>query len=40
MNDQLAVMVQKKIVSLSGLKEIEGVGEGRIKNKGLVIQVG
>lgn len=34
MNDQLAAMVQNRVVSKNGLKSIEGVGEGRIAKYG------
>lgn len=34
MNDQLAAMVQKKVSSKAGLKEIEGVGDARIEKYG------
>ena len=33
-NEQLAQMVQKKVSSKAGLKEIEGVGEGRVEKYG------
>jgi superfamily II DNA helicase RecQ len=33
-NEQLAQMVQKKVTSKAGLKEIEGVGEARIAQYG------
>lgn len=33
-NDQLAQMVQKKIISKAGLKEIEGVGDVRVEKYG------
>ena len=34
MNDQLAVMVQKRVISKAGLKEIEGIGDARIEKYG------
>ncbi|MBF0229449.1 MAG: HRDC domain-containing protein [Desulfamplus sp.] len=34
MNDQMAAMVQKKITTKARLKEIEGVGDGRIEKYG------
>ena len=33
-NEQLAQMVQKKVSSKAGLKEIEGVGEARVEKYG------
>jgi superfamily II DNA helicase RecQ len=33
-NEQLAQMVQKKVTSMAGLKEIEGVGEARLEKYG------
>lgn len=33
-NEQLAQIVQKKITSKAGLKEVEGVGDGRIEKYG------
>ncbi len=34
MNDQLAAMVQKKITTKAGLKQIEGVGDARVEKYG------
>jgi len=34
MNDQLAVMVEKKIITKDGLRGIDGVGDARVKKYG------
>ena len=36
-NEQLAQMVQKKVNSKTGLKEIEGVGDARVEKYGEVL---
>jgi superfamily II DNA helicase RecQ len=36
-NEQLAQMVQKKVTSKAGLKEIEGVGDARVEKYGTAV---